>query len=451
MVVLGGMAWAWPGIAQPLPEPASPVPLAQSSDLPQLVPAPQSDRLQYTAPLPTPPPAAPAPFSSSSPSDPRFPTVQSGDRRSPLPRSSVFPYILGPGDIISIDIFDVPEFSDVDYLIAVDGTINMPWIDSVYLEGLTLDGASDYLEDLYSPLIREPVIVVSLIQSRPLRISVVGEVTRPGSYTLDPAGGPTGDLGDGVSQWTTAIQAIQQAGGVTQLADLRQIEIRRGQTLPGEESTIEINLWEFLQTGSLAQDITLRDGDTVVVPTVTALNPEELGETAVANFSPQIINTYVIGEVENPGVLELPPNASLNQALLAAGGYANDRAGRVELIRVNLDGSVERRRVSVDFADPVNEDTNPPLRNNDIVFVRRSTLAGVVDVLDFVLNPIRNLFGTFDGVLDVIDRLDPDDNAVDDEDEEDENNNGIPDDDERRFGTGDEDLLDGEDTFNPLF
>jgi polysaccharide export outer membrane protein len=410
-----------------LPDSAPSVAQSASDDLPQLVPGtvPQ-ETLQ---PNPMSPSSTPS-SSPSNPTDPRFPTVRMGDRATPLRLPSVFPYVLGTGDVITLDVFDVPEFSGVDYVIGVDGTINVPWVGSVYLEGLTLEGASNYIEDVYSVYLTDPLIVVSLIQPRPLRISVVGEVSRPGSYTIDPVGGVPGDLGgDGISQWTTAIQAIQQAGSLTQMADIRNIEIQRGQILPGEESVISVDLWEFLQTGSLAQDITLRDGDTVVVPTAPELTPDEILEVATANFSPEFITTYVVGEVENPGTLELPPNATLNQALLAAGGYENDRAGRVELIRVNQDGSVERRRVSADFDDPVNDETNPPLRQNDILFVRRSTIAGISDVLDLVTAPIRNVFGLFNTTIDLIDRLDPDDDVNDDNDI---NNNGIPDDEELR-------------------
>ena len=418
--------------AQPAIVPVEPLDaIAQSSsdDLPELMPGTTPD--DSRSPTPTSP-------ATTEPVDPRFPTVRMGDRATPLRLPSSFPYILGTGDVIDLDVFDVPEFSEVEYIIGVDGTINLPWVGSVYLEGLTFEGAGNYLEEVYSVYLNDPLIVVRLVNPRPLRISVVGEVNRPGSYTIDPVAGVPGDLGgDGISQWTTAIQAIQQAGSLTQMADIRNIEIQRGQILPGEESIISVDLWEFLQTGSLAQDITLRDGDTVLVPTAPELPPEEILEVAAANFSPEFITTYVVGEVENPGMLDLPPNATLNQALLAAGGYANDRAGRVELIRVNQDGSVERRRVSADFDNPVNEETNPPLRNNDILFVRRSTLAGVVDIIDLVTGPIRNIFGVFDGALDVIERLDPDDD-LDDDDDNDEDGDGIDDEDEENFGVGQE-------------
>jgi polysaccharide export outer membrane protein len=339
--------------------------------------------------------------------NPRIPTLLPPQAAQPSiyqggPRSTEDTYTLGSGDVISLDIFDVPEFSGTQHTILVDGTINLPWIGAVPLQGLTIAGAEEALELAYAPYINNPIIVVNLLTPRPLRIAVVGEVKRPGSYTLDPQAGATGDLADGTSQWTTAVQAIQQAGGITELADVRNIEIRRP-LANGEEEVIPIDFWDFLQTGSLMEDITLRDGDTVVVPTATELNPEELLEVASANFSPLFINTYVIGEVENPGLLELPPNTPINQAILAAGGFMNDRAGNVELIRLNPDGTVDRQDVPVDLDDGLNAESNPYLRNNDIVFVHRSTLARITDFIPIITNPFRNIFGLLDD-LNIVNR-----------------------------------------------
>jgi polysaccharide export outer membrane protein len=79
----------------------------------------------------------------------------------------------------------------------------------------------------------------------------------------------------------------------------------------------------------------------------------------------------------------------LNQAILAAGGF-NTRAKKaaVELVRLNVNGTVERRNIEVDLAQGINTQGNPTLRNNDVVVVKRSTLASIGDTLGTVLNPI---------------------------------------------------------------
>jgi polysaccharide biosynthesis/export protein len=306
-------------------------------------------------------------------------------------------YRLGAGDQIRIDIFDVPELSadKGTYVVLVDGSLNLPWIGRVSVQGLTLSESAEILTQKYSTFIHDPLITVSLLTSRPLRVGIVGEVNRPGPYITGQAAGagaagaPTGET---AGQLGTVTQAIQTAGGITQLADIRNIEIRRPQN-NGSEEIINVDLWNFLQTGSLSQDITLRDGDTVVVPTATAINEAEASQLAAASFSPGTINVNVVGEVVKPGLVVVQPNISMNQAILAAGGFDNRRARRadVELVRLNPNGTVSKRTIPVDFSSGLNESTNPALRNNDIVIVRRSGLSTTADFISTLVSPLTPL------------------------------------------------------------
>ena len=209
---------------------------------------------------------------------------------------------------------------------------------------------------------------MQLLQPRPMRVSVTGEVNRPGVLVV---GEPTGGFD---SQTQTVTSAIQLAGGITQLANVRDIEVYRPQQV-GDDVVFPVDFWQLLQEGALEQDLVLRDGDRIVVPTATTIDNAELTELATANISPATIQVNVVGEVDAPGIVELQPNASMNQAILAAGGLDKSRAkkSRVDFIRLNPDGSVVNRRVSVDLEDPLNEETNPALRNNDIIVVGRNT------------------------------------------------------------------------------
>lgn len=320
-------------------------------------------------------------------------------------------YVLGPQDEIQVDVFNVPEFSGDNgaYTILVDGSVNFPWVGSVNLAGLTLSQAADRLEQAYAPYINNPLITVSVTRPRAIRISVVGEVNRPGSYTVDPIErvnrGGTAVTGEGNNQWTSLVQAIQIAGGITQTADVRDIQIRRP-TRAEDDQIINVSLWDLLQQGDTRQDIALRDGDTVFVPTAISMDPNEAIEVAAANFSPDVINTYVVGEVKDPGVLELRPNSTLNQALLAAGGFEDDRAGKVQLIRLNPDGTVEKRDIDVDLAADLNDETNPTLRDRDIVLVRRSSGAQVVDFIDTLISPVADIVDGVFGIFPIWDLFD---------------------------------------------
>lgn len=236
-------------------------------------------------------------------------------------------------------------------------------------------------------------------ETQPLNVAVIGEVFRPGPHTVTGSArtgeagipGATSDAGN----LPTVTKAIQVAGGIKPLADIRQIQIRRF-TSTGSEKTIEIDLWKLLQAGDLSQDLVLQEGDTIFVPTATELNLAEATQIAAASFSPDTIRVNVVGEIKNPGVIEVPPNTPLNQALLAAGGFTNrSNSGSAELIRLNPNGTVSRQEVSLNFDQGVNEKTNPPLRNNDVVIVGRNAGASISDTLGTILSPLGSFLSIF--------------------------------------------------------
>lgn len=420
-------------------------------------------------------------------------------------------YTLSAGDRIRIEIFRMPQYSGENSVL-VDGTINLPVVGSVNVEGMTLEQAASAISSRYAQILRRPIATVSLIMPRPIEIGVVGEVNRPGAYTinqngaqfpsiiqiLETAGGvrqtadlrrvqvrrpqqsggetviavdlwqflQTGNLqhnfslrdgdtvvvpsaesvnlaesaqiasasfspvgtpiniavvgqvfrpgtytvsgsaqtaeagvpggaGQGSGLAPTVTRAIQVAGGITPDADIRQVQIRRT-TRAGIEQVLTVSLWELLQAGNLSQDVILQEGDTVMVPLATSLDPREASQIASASFSPNTIRVNVEGEVARPGVVEVPPNTPLNQALLAAGGFTKRASRReVELIRLNSNGSVARQELPIDFAQGVNEGSNPALRNNDVIIVRRSGLASTTDTLETITNPIARFFTLF--------------------------------------------------------
>lgn len=322
-------------------------------------------------------------------------------------------YTLGAGDIIRADIFDVtPELAlEQRYTILPDGTLNLPWVGSVPVNGLTLRQAADVLSARYSRFIRNPVITVSLLAPRPLKVGVIGQVNRPGSYILSVISNEVtsqqtvnqATVSEGGNQWPRVSQAIAAAGGITQIANLREITVRRPRVQGGED-LIAINLWRFLRGGELNQDILLRDGDTIVIPKAAKMDAAEVTEVATSNFSPTTISVSVVGEVITPGTLNLKPSATLNQAIMTAGGFKGGRANRkkIDLIRLNPDGTVSRRRLPVDLDQNLNEEKNPPLRNNDIVVVNPTGIARVNDFLTTAIGVPLTIFGGISGFRNIL-------------------------------------------------
>ena len=426
-------------------------------------------------------------------------------------------YTLGPGDRIALEIFGVPEFSR-EYQVLVDGTLNLPIIRSVLIQGLTLQEAANVITKRYEPFINVPVVTVTLVVARPLNIGLAGEVTSPGSYKINPTregggvkfptlmemlqlakgvtpagdmrnvqirrprrGGPeqvttvdlqdfleTGNLrqdvtirdGDTIfvptasalntqevrqrasanfsaditqpigvvivgevnrpgpytvfasdvrstNQQTelsfvsidqqqgavvglpTITRALKIAGGITTEADIRRVQIRR-RVRGGNEQTIMVNLWDLLQKGDATQDILLQEGDSVIIPTAATVDLAEVSQLATSSFSPNAISINIVGEVIRPGALLVRPSTSLHQALLTAGSFNQLRANkdRVELLRLNPNGTVSRRTIEVDFAQGLNPNNNPTLRNNDVILVARSGYARVGDNINRYLQPI---------------------------------------------------------------
>ncbi|MBD2018972.1 SLBB domain-containing protein [Leptolyngbya sp. FACHB-36] len=241
-------------------------------------------------------------------------------------------------------------------------------------------------------------------KAKPVSVAIVGEVFRPGPYLVTGVNarpgvaGVPGAVSDnpttlGSDKPPTVTQAIQIAGGIKPQADLRRIQIRR-MTRSGTDQTIDVNLLELIRSGDLRQDVILQAGDTISIPVAKDLTAAEVAENARANFSPDFIRVNIVGEVRQPGTVQVPPNTPLNQALLSAGGFDQRRArkGSVELIRLNPDGSVTRRKVSIDFAQGTTDEGNPLLQNNDIVVVGRSGLASVSDTLSTIFGPITGVF-----------------------------------------------------------
>jgi polysaccharide export outer membrane protein len=235
-------------------------------------------------------------------------------------------------------------------------------------------------------------------------VTVVGEVNRPGPYVISggaTSGNTTLTQGGTITQGSTSTiglptvtRAIQTAGGIKAMADIRNVQIHRP-TKAGPEQTINVNLWQLLQTGDVNQDTVLQDGDSIVIPRATNVTPAEQTQVALTNFSPDTIQVSVVGEVKAPGLVKLPPNTPLNQAVLTAGGFNNSRAktSSVELIRLNPNGTVTKRRVPVNLNQGINEASNPTLRNNDIVIVNRSGIARIGDTIGTLLGPILQPLG----------------------------------------------------------
>lgn len=307
-------------------------------------------------------------------------------------------YLLGPGDGLNIKFIGNPELTD-DFEILNDGNIQIPYVGNVFLDNLTLELAERKIKNLLSRELLQPEIQLKLIRKRPLKISLIGELERPGLYSLSQnensstEGGPRLTL----SGMPTVVDAIQKAGGITQESDLRSVKISR--RLPGKDNeykTTNLDLMKLILEGDQSQNIYLFDGDIIDIKKAKILS-KDLLKIASVNFAPSLIKINVIGEVNNPGLLEVSSNTLLNQGILYAGGPLNWRSdkGNVQLIRVNRNGTITKKIIKINLANGLSSDNNPPLKSGDTIILNRNLIAKSTDILKNVTDPISDVVTTW--------------------------------------------------------
>ena len=198
---------------------------------------------------------------------------------------SDYRYVLGTGDRLKMAVFKVPGY-EASVEVLADGTITLPRLGSVPVAGLTLDQAKNNITRGYAAILRRPIVYLDLVYARPIRITVSGEVQRPGLYSLSrsesnslESGGPNSSGSGTVIQtsgWPTLVEAIQKAGGLTSLGDLRNVKIRR--LAPGgrSEQELSFNFWNSIKHGRRVENPLLQDGDVILIPAAEQINEADL-------------------------------------------------------------------------------------------------------------------------------------------------------------------------------
>ena len=227
-------------------------------------------------------------------------------------------YTLGAGDTIAISIFNVPEYSGTQQVLA-DGSVSMPVIGLVNVAGLTPQEAGSAIAIAYQRELRYPQVTVVVESPSPVRVAIAGEGSQPGTYTMVP---------ENNAQLPTVTQALQAAGGVTQAADLRQVQLRRQNGRQAVTQTIALDLWALLNDGDVRQDLTLRDGDAIVIGETDSVDVAETNRLSASNLASDneaAILVAVVGEVFRPGAYQFECGANqwrttVTQAVQQAGG-----------------------------------------------------------------------------------------------------------------------------------
>lgn len=296
-------------------------------------------------------------------------------------------YILGPGDQIEIAVFGYEEYTGAKTILS-DGTITLPVIGVVSATDRTPEQLAQDLTTQLQAYLVDPVVTVSLSTLRPVVVNVAGEVQRPGPVEIRAVASDNTMNNSGstpISQPTVS-SALIQAGGITQNADIRQIVVRH--SLPnGNFSNSTINLWEALTSEKTPQDLVLQDGDSIYVPRLTSNETIDRRLIARSSLSPATVRVRVVGEVKNPGEIQVPPESSLSSAVAIAGGPTEDaRLSQVAFVRMNDSGEIERQSI-----DLRNLTDSYQVQDGDVVFVPKKSSSSILNFANRLVSPLNLL------------------------------------------------------------
>ena len=239
----------------------------------------------------------------------------------PIPSS----YFMGPGDSVIIQMYG-QQNATYELAVTREGSILFPGIGPISVVGLTFDEMREQINNIVDNQLIGQSAAVTLGLLRSIRIFILGEAFRPGSYT--------------VSGLSTMTNALFVSGGITNVGSLRNVQLRRqGVTVS------ELDLYELLLRGDTSADQRLLPDDVLFIPPI--------GPTV-----------GISGEVIRPAIYELKNETTSAEVVALSGGLlptAFPRASKIE----RIDENGERTVIDVDMS--VTSGQQIEVRNGDLL------------------------------------------------------------------------------------
>ena len=288
-------------------------------------------------------------------------------------------YRLGPNDVLLITVARFPDFN-FQGPINPEGAIILPLVNEVPLEGLTLGEAQECIRQALDCYIINPQVSLSLVSQRPVQVTVVGPVARPGFY---PLANPR--LSD----------ALAAAGGSLASADLRVLEVRRT-LVDGRVISQTLDLYTPLKEGTPLPNQRLEDGDVVVLRELQSLEDPSYDRrlVAISTLAKPTITIRMLSYASNGiGTLNLPSGSYFRDAL---NGIPLDRANinAIALIRYDpVTQQAVKTKVNGQQVLLGNPEANLPLQDNDVIVVGRNLVTQISTLLNRFTQPFRDTLG----------------------------------------------------------
>ncbi len=306
-------------------------------------------------------------------------------------RNGVPEYIIGPGDVLTINFWEGTKVNPYECIVRPDGKISYSFMDNITVSGLTANEATKLIAETLKKYIRYPRLEIIVKEFRSKSALLFGQInvlqtgtSGPGKYPLKgktsildlivSAGGPITGRGGSVTGRETVIVG-QEAGN----ADLRNVELIR----KGKRYTV--NLYNAMFKGDGSQNVLIDNGDMITVPELPTYGEK----------------VYVFGEIRNQGIYRLKDSADLLSSIALAGGTSavavktdikiirgyGQRQGKPIILSANLDDILKRGDIA----------QNIKLQEGDLVYVPRRVIGDInefivntVPLLDYLLNYPRS-------------------------------------------------------------
>jgi len=238
-------------------------------------------------------------------------------------------YVLGPGDEVIVLVTGLNE-TTIKAKVSPDGNLQIPYAGLVYVNGFTIEQATSLIRNkmvkIYPAISGgQTQITVNLGTTRSIKVTLIGEVKTPGSYTM--------------SSISTLFNALYNSGGPNNNGSLRNIELIRNNKVYKT-----VDFYTFLQKGLMDGNISLQDQDVIRIPVYKK-------------------HVSIAGEVKRPAIYELKANEQLDMLIQYAGGFTDlAYRGTAKIDQIN-----ETEREVKDVPANLFGDYTP--HNGDMIFI----------------------------------------------------------------------------------
>ena len=234
-------------------------------------------------------------------------------------------YVIGPGDTVQIQFFG-KENSEYELVVDRNGQLQLPGIGPIAVTGMRFNELKSNLTKRISKQMIGVKAYISLGALRSMRVFIMGDVNRPGSYM--------------VSALSTMTNALFVSGGVKTIGSLRDIQLkRRGKIVQ------HMDLYDLLLNGDTSSDTRIQPGDVIFVPPI--------GKTV-----------GIAGEVRRPAIYEIKDEYNVKQMLRMSGGMLPTAYSTVsQLERISAQG--EKILIDIDLSSDAGKSHS--LSNGDII------------------------------------------------------------------------------------